>query len=203
MSRTSAARIVTGTARIVVKGKNIEVTPALRTHAEKKVRKLHRFLPRREFLATIVLGTERERQSAEVTLQGGGLLIRGEARTDDMYASIDAAAGKVEQQIRRFKTAMQKRLQNGRRLADLEWEPEGQTDQIDRAPEAAPVEEQEGPRLVRTKRFAFKPMDVEEALLQMELLGHDFYVFVNAATEQAAVVYRRHDGNYGLIEPEG
>ena len=114
------------------------------------------------------------------------MLLRGEETTTDMYTSIDLVVEKLEKQISKFKGKLQKR---GIRFIG------------DQRPAAASPEA-DGPRLVRTKRFAIKPMPVDEAILQMNLLGHNFFVFSNADTEQVNVVYKRKDGNYGLIEPE-
>jgi putative sigma-54 modulation protein len=123
----------------------------------------------------------------EITLQVNGLLMRGEEQTEDMYASIDGAVEKVERQVRKFKTKYLNRVQ-GPKISEL-----------------LPVQEEKNddvPRIVRTKRFALKPMSTDEAVMQMELLGHSFFVFRNATTQEVNVVYRRKDGNYGLIEPE-
>ena len=172
--------------RITVKGKNIAVTPALRQYVEKKLSKLERYFENiDEAIAT--LSVEKERHIVEVTVPlNGGMLLRGEEETNDMYASVDLIMEKLERQIEKYKTKIARKMKDGK-LLDLAA---GQ--------EKAAEEE---PRLVRTKRFAMKPMPVEEAILQMNLLGHDFFVFSNAETEEVNVVYRRRDGNYGLIEP--
>lgn len=172
--------------RIVVKGKNIAVTPALRRYVEKKLSKLERYFENITE-ATATLSVEKERHIVEVTVPlNGGMLLRGEEETQDMYASVDLVLEKLERQIEKYKTKIARKIKNGS-LLDLAP-----------TPEHSPGEE---PRLVRTKRFAIKPMPVDEAILQMNLLGHDFFVFSNAETEEVNVVYRRRDGNYGLIEP--
>lgn len=172
--------------QIVVKGKNIAVTPALRRYAEKKLGKLSRYfnsIPE----ATVTLSVEKNRHIVEVTVPlNGGMLLRGEEETPDMYASIDLVVEKLERQIEKYKTRLARQIKAGSVL-DLAPTPE--------------QEEDEEPKIVRTKRFAMKPMQVEEAILQMNLLGHDFFVFSNAETGEVNVVYRRRDGNYGLIEP--
>ncbi|NLK09251.1 MAG: ribosome-associated translation inhibitor RaiA [Firmicutes bacterium] len=179
--------------RVIMKGKNLDITPALREYAQKKLSKLSKFFDEpREPLAEVVLGIERESHVAEITLQVGGLLIRGESKTPDMYASIDEATARIERQVRKYKTRFQRRNQGpglGQLASDggLAAAQNRQTESV--------------PKVVRTKRFAIKPMSVEEAILQMELLGHDFFVFANAETEEANVVYRRRSGDYGLIEP--
>lgn len=179
---------------ITIKGKNIEVTKALRDYAEKKVSKIQRFFEGDMIDAQVTMGIEKGLHIVEVTMQINGLLLRGEEKTGDMYASVDGAVDKIERQIRKYKTRINRRLrQIGTHLVEAAFTPEG--------PEAAEEVEEEA-RIVRTKRFAMKPMSVQEAVMQMELLGHDFYVFSNAETEEVNVVYRRKDGNYGLIEPE-
>lgn len=179
----------TDTLKVIVTGKNIAVTQALRDRAEKRAEKVLRFLPgTHPVTVEVVLSVQREDQTAEVTVRIGGLVIRAESRTSDMYASIDASMDRVEKQIRRNKSRLQRRLQQSPKLAEIS---------------ANDAEEgEELPRLVRTKRFAVKPMDVEEAIMQMELLGHDFFVFRNAETDDVNVLYRRRDGNYGLIDPD-
>ena len=177
--------------RVVVKGKNLEVTHALRNYAEKKVAKLGKFLSsHHEASAEVMLRTERGIHIAEVTLSVAGLILRGEGKTPDMYTSIDSCVERIERQFNKYKTRIQRRLQ-GPKIGEL-------------APVDYEVDEGQAlePQIVRIKRFPVKPMDVEEAIMQMELLGHDFYVFVNSSTEEANVVYKRRDGNYGIIEPE-
>lgn len=174
--------------KVLVKGKNIEISEALREHAEKKAGKIVRFFTAEPLNAQITMSAERGMHIAEVTVQLKELLLRGEAKTSDMYASIDEAIERIERQILKYKTKINRRLH------------------LDDAVVAGPVpgveEVLEEPRIVRTKRFAFKPMSVSEAIMQMELLGHDFYVFANADSEEVNVVYRRRDGHYGLIEPQ-
>ncbi|MGE5529495.1 MAG: ribosome hibernation-promoting factor, HPF/YfiA family [Patescibacteria group bacterium] len=174
--------------KVLVKGKNIEISEALREHAEKKAGKIVRFFTAEPLNAQITMSAERGMHIAEVTVQFKELLLRGEAKTSDMYASIDEAIERIERQILKYKTKINRRLH------------------LDDAVVAGPVpgveEVLEEPRIVRTKRFAFKPMSVSEAIMQMELLGHDFYVFANADSEEVNVVYRRRDGHYGLIEPQ-
>lgn len=180
-----------GTSRVVVKGKNIDVTPALRNHCEKHSAKLGKFFAKgQEMFVEVVLAVEREVQQAEITLQVGGLLIRAEGKTSDMYASIDEAFDNLERQIRKYKTRIQRRS-HGPKLSET-FAKEFYVE----------TEEAALPKVVRTKRFAMKPMSVEEAIMQMELLGHDFFVFSNAATNEVNVVYKRRDNDYGLIEPE-
>ncbi len=170
-----------------VKGRNLEITPAIRAYAQEKLSRLTRYL---ENIVTmhVVLSVAKHRQIAEVTLHVRDLTIRAEEESGDLYSSIDLVAEKLERQILRYKERI---MAHGVRGADRG----SQTGAMVGAPE-------EEPRVVRSKRFAVKPAAVDEAILQMDLLGHNFYVFRNAATEEVNVLYRRRDGNYGLIEPE-
>ena len=131
----------------------------------------------------------KNRNIFEVTILSKGLFIRAEETTNDMYASIDAVIDKLERQIRKNKTKL------GRRIHQEAFVPDNF--QIDEQ-----IEEENSFKIMKSKRFAIKPMDVEEAILQMNLLGHNFFVFSNSETEEVNVVYKRKDGNYGLIEPE-
>ena len=171
--------------KINVRGKNIEVTPALQEYLEKKLKKLDKYF-NNELEAQVTLSVVRESHSVDVTISIDGLLLRGEEATEDMYASIDLVVDKIERQLHKYKTRINRKL----RQKGIKEQP------------AAPARADEGvePRVVRTKRFVMKPMPLEEAILQMGLLGHDFYVFANEAGE-INVLYRRKDGNYGLIAP--
>jgi putative sigma-54 modulation protein len=169
-----------------VKGRSLEITPALRAYAEEKLSRLTRYLENIVSMH-VVLSVAKHRQIAEVTLRVRDLTIRGEEEGDDLYSCIDLVVEKLERQILRYKERI---LAHAARGGNRE----------SRAG-AAPVAEEER-RVVKTKRFAVKPAAVDEAILQMNLLGHSFYVFRNAATEEVNVVYRRRDGHYGLIEPE-
>ncbi len=172
---------------IIITGKNMEIGDVLREYVEKKVEKLDRYLSTVSE-ARVELAVEGTRdaehsQVAQITLRTKGSILRSEERSSDIFASVDAALDKIYRQIIRHK---EKRHRRGR------------------GPEEGlpPLEEEETPRIVRTKRFPVRPMDEEEAIEQMELLGHDFFIFFNATTGQVNVLYRRRDGNYGLIEPE-
>lgn len=173
--------------RIKVSGKNIEVTNALRERVEKKLSKFEKYFnPDTEANATLTV--EKNRHIIEVTIPFNGVILRGEEATEDMYASIDKVVEKLEKQIAKYKTKLEKKIKDGSvRFENLSYEQE---------------EDETEPKIVKTKRFAMKPMPVEEAVLQMELLGHNFFMFYNADTEEVNVVYKRKDGNYGLIEPE-
>jgi len=174
--------------KIVVRGKNFEVTNALKEWVEKKLGKLEKYFDYMEE-AQVTLVVNRDRHRAEVTIPLDGIVIRGEEETGDMYASIDMVIDKIERQIKKYKTKIDRKLKN-ESVKDL-------------VQQRAPGEyEDDGPKVVRTKRFAVKPMPVDEAIMQMNLIGHSFFVFRNADTEEVNVVYLRNDGNYGLIEPE-
>jgi len=178
---------------VTVVGRNIVITDALRAYAEKKVDKLQKYFEREIVDAQVTMSVERGIHTADVTIQVDGLLLRGEERTGDMYASIDSAVDKIERQIRKYKTRINRKLrQDGNKLVESAVNRQASVD----------VSEPSELKVVRVKRFAMKPMSVEEAIMQMELLGHDFFVFMDASTEDVNVVYKRKDGNYGLIEPE-
>jgi len=185
-------QMAVGTTKVMVKGKNLDVTPALRAHAEKRAAKLSKFFAEdQELLIEVVMGVQRELDLAEITLRVGGIVIRGEGKTSDMYVSIDEGFDSIERQLRKYKTRIQKRKQ-GPKLSETFTNSEFMVS----------TEDAELPKVVRTKRFALKPMSIEEAVMQMELLGHDFFVFTNASTNEVNVLYKRKDNNYGLIEPE-
>lgn len=173
--------------RIRVSGKNIEVTNALRERVEKKLSKFEKYFnPDTEANATLTV--EKNRHIIEVTIPFNGIILRGEEATEDMYTSIDNVVEKLERQIAKFRTKLERRIKDGSvRFDNFSFSQE---------------EDDDEPRIVKTKRFAMKPMPVEEAVLQMELLGHNFFMFHNAESDEVNVVYKRKDGDYGLIEPE-
>lgn len=177
--------------KITFKGKHIEVTDAMREYIEKKLNKIDRHFD--HILEVIVtLSVEKNRQIVEATLQARRALIRAEEETDDMYASIDKVADKLERQIQKYKEKyFQKPYPN--------TEKKGLTQEEVAAENSGP---NKIAKIVRTKRFAIKPMSVEEAAMQMDLLGHNFFVFANDNTNKVNVLYKRRDGNFGLIEPE-
>jgi putative sigma-54 modulation protein len=175
--------------RITVKGKNVEVTDALQNYAEKKVEKLSKYFQTLR-AATVTESVQRNWQIVEITLEGDGILLRSEERSDNMYASVDLAVEKLETQIRRFKGKLMERTHPG-------ISPKEQVS----APEAVEAAV-EIPRIVRTKNVTLKPMQAEEAAMQMELVNHNFYIFQNSDNDLVSVIYKREDGNYGLIEPE-
>lgn len=175
--------------RISIYAKNLEVSNYLRGLVEKKVGKLERyFSPDTEVQVT--LSQEKTRHIVEVTIPCGGSIVRAEEVTGDMYASIDNVLDKLEKQLVRNKTKIKKSHK-------------AETFTFVDVPDEVPMDEEEsGPQIVRRKKFNIKPMDEEEAVLQADLLGHSFYVFMNSETNELNVLYRRKDGNFGLIEPE-
>lgn len=181
---------------VTVKGKNVEVSDALKTYAEKKIQKLEKYFKEIKE-AQVTQSIQRNWHIVEVQLEGDGVLLRGEERSNDMYTSIDQVVEKLERRVQRFKGKLY-----GKTTDRGPKEREAMREQIAADAGAAPLPEEALPTIVRNKRFVIKPMNADEAANQMELLHHDFFVFVNEDSENIAVVYRRKDGNYGLIEPE-
>lgn len=172
--------------RYIISGKNIDITEGLKEAVYDKIGKLEKFFhPDTE--VTVTLSVEKLRQKIEVTIPVKGSIIRAEQVSDDMYVSIDLVVDIIERQMRKYKTKLASKMH-----AEASFQPsylmeDAEDTQI---------------KIVRTKQFAMKPMDVEEACVQMELLGHNFYVFRNADTDEVNVVYKRKGNTYGLIEPE-
>jgi len=171
---------------IIVRGKNIEITPALKEYVVKRVSKITKYFDSLGEI-TAILTVEKGRHIIELTVPVNGMMLRGEEATMDMYTSIDLVVDKIEKQIEKYKTKISRRLKGNNFKGELVASTAPETDEL---------------KIVKTKRFPVKPMDLEEATLQMNLINHDFYVFTNAETEEVNVLYRRKDGNYGLIEPE-
>lgn len=170
-------------------GKNMEITDALRDVTEKKIGKLDKYF-QKDIEGNVTFSSEKNRKIIEVTINLPGTIIRAEESTDDMYASIDRAVDILERQIRKHKTKLQNRYKNT------------ETIRFENVVPLPQEEEGDKPKLVKRKKFAIKPMSSEEAILQMELLRHNFFVYLDAETEGIKVIYKRKDGNYGLIEPE-
>lgn len=178
-------------AAFTIRGKNIEVTPSLKEYVEKRVGKVTKYFDKVGEI-TVLLTVSKGRHIVEVTVPVHGVLLRGEEATMDMYTSIDLVVEKLERQVHKYKTKLTKRFREGGFKAEaLAAMP----------PAAKKADEAAEFPVVKTKRFAVKPMDVQEAIMEMNLLNHDFFVFRDATTEEVNVVYRRSDGNYGLIEP--
>ena len=173
--------------RYTITGRNIEVTPGLRDAVQEKLGKLEcYFTPDTEIYAT--LSVQKDVQKIEVTIPVKGSIIRAEQVSTDMYTSIDLVQETIERQLKKYKSRLTDRAQSA--------------DAFTKEYVEEPVEEEDEINIVRTKHFALKPMDAEEACLQMEMLGHSFYVFRNAHTDQVSVVYKRKGNTHGLIEPE-
>ena len=171
----------------IISGKNIEVTSGLKDAIEQKLGKLERyFTPETEIIVT--LSVEKERQKIEVTIPVKGSIIRSEQTSNDMYVSIDLVEEVIERQLRKYKNKLIAQHQSGGSFQPAYLEQD--------------FDEDEEVKIVRTKRFDIKPMYPEDACVQMELLGHNFFVFYNAETDQVNVVYKRKGNTYGLIEPE-
>lgn len=178
-----------------IRGENIEMTDALRNYVEKKIGKLERYFDTPlNTDVNVTMSVFRGEQIVEVTIPLKGVLLRAEERSEDMYASIDVVVDKLERQIRKYKTKVNRKFRQDGSIRALINENVESTLNED-------VEEEEEFQIVRTKRFPMKPMDPEEAILQMNLLGHNFFVFSNMDTDEINVVYKRNDGKYGLIEP--
>lgn len=170
--------------------KKMEASENLRAYVEKKAGKIDRLF-RNESDAFVTFSTERGRFLVELTIKNNGTYFRAHELTSDMYASVDSAVATIERQIRKNKTRLEKKLRSG----PIDWN--------DYAPAAAAADEEpeEDLTIVRTKTFEIKPMTPQEAVLQMNLLGHEFYAFRNSEAGGAfSVVYRRNNGGYGLIE---
>lgn len=182
-----------------VHGRNIEVTDWIKEYVEKKVSRLEKFLPQaREAKAELVYSETRaasDRYTAQLTVWANGQILRAEESTGDIFASIDAIADKMYRQIERYK---------GRRFKNKRRHAAAQAAAIDLSatilPEEAEVAAEEN-LIVRTKQFTAQPMSADEAIEQMELLGHDFFIFYNVDTNGLNVVYSRRDGQYGLLQP--
>lgn len=172
--------------KVKVLGKDIKITKALKEVIEKKLNKLDKYF-KPEVEAHVTLSVVKNTHSIEITIPFNGVFLRAEEKGDDMYVASDMILDKLERQIRKQKTRMERRLHGNSLRYDM-----------------IPQQEKkfEEPSIVRTKKFAIKPMSAEEAVLQMDLIGHNFFVFLNSDTEEVDVVYKRKDGNYGLIEPE-
>lgn len=174
--------------RVTISGKGIDVSDYLRDMVTKKVMKLQRYFGEHTE-AHITMSIQKQRHIVEVTIPFDGIVLRGEEATGDMYASIDGVLKKLEKQIHKHRTALKRRLhENAFDKSDYEYNDV--------------MEAEKMPAIVRTKRFVVKPMDIAEAQMQLELLGHQFFVFRNAKTDEINVLYKRVDGDLGLIEPD-
>ncbi len=173
--------------KVIVTGRNLVITEAIRDQVEKKLGKFDKYF-RSDVEAQATFSVQKNKHIVEVTIPlKNGTLFRAESRTDDMYGSIDEAVDKIAKQLKKHKSKIEKRFHDHESI------------RFEEIPES--TEPYEESSIVKTKRFGVKPMMPEEAVLQMDLLGHDFFVFLNGETDDINVVYRRKDGDFGLIEP--
>lgn len=173
--------------KFIIIGRNIDVTPGLTSAVEDKLGKLDKYF-KEDTEVHVSLSVEKERQKIEVTIPVKGSIIRSEQVSNDMYVSIDLVEEIIERQLKKYKNKLVDKKQAEASFSKMYVE----NDYLD----------DEAVKIVRTKKFDIKPMYPEDACVQMELLGHNFYVFINAETEQVNVVYKRKGDTYGLIEPE-
>lgn len=170
---------------INMRSRKNDVTPAMREYAEKRLRKFDKMLGGVDDVA-VLHDVVKDTHTIEVTIMVDGVVLRSEVSGADMYACVDGAVDKLERQVRKHKTRLEKRFRKEAQKASVQ------------ALEALPNDQ----KLVRTKHFDKKPLDVDEAISQMELLGHSFFAFVNVDTGEINIVYKRKDENYGLLQPE-
>lgn len=181
---------------VEITGRNMEITDRLDDYVTKKVSKLDRYLndideAHVELSYAKSARNAADRQVAQLTIRGKGFILRSEERADDIYAALDTALDKMQRRIERYKGKRNRGRGDGRSAAEVVPYPESDEDEL------------EAPLIARRKRFTVSPMDEEEAIEQMNMLGHeDFFVFINASTNAINVLYTRRDGTYGLIEPE-
>lgn len=175
--------------KFIIIGKNIEVTPGLRSAVEDKIGKLEKYFAQ-ETEVHVTLSVEKDRQKIEVTIPTKGHTIRSEQVSNDMYVSIDLVEEAIERQLLKYRTKIISKKLN----AAANFKAEYLEEQVE--------DDDEEIKIVRSKRYDLKPMYPEDACIQMELLGHDFFVFVNAETDEVNVVYKRKANTYGIIEPE-
>ncbi len=181
--------------KLDIRGKNIEVTDALKDYTTKRLSKLEKYFDDVKE-AQVALSVDSEGHKVEVTIPINGMILRGEEATDNMYSSIDLVEEKLEKQINKYRTKLYRNTRGAGFRKSLREEIEKEIKN-----KKEPFGTADVFNIVRTKRFALKPMDEEEAIMQMNLLGHTFFVFFNANSDEVNVVYKRKDGNYGLIEP--
>ncbi|AJY74506.1 ribosome hibernation-promoting factor, HPF/YfiA family [Paenibacillus beijingensis] len=177
-----------------IRGQQIQVTDALRNYVEKKLNRLEKYFEAPlTSESNVTLSVTKGRHAVEVMIPMAGTMLRAEDKSSDMYSSVDVVVDKLERQIRKHKTKINRKFRQEGSIKTLLKEDSGSIRVAD---------EEDDLEVVRMKRFILKPMDVEEAILQMDMIGHNFFVFSNADTKEVSVVYKRHDGKYGLIEQE-
>lgn len=169
----------------IVRGKNLEVTPALKEYVVKHEGKITKYFDK-DVNLTALLSVEKDRKIIEITIRLDGMVLRGVEANPDMYAAIDLVFDKLERQIHKYKTKIARQFKTNTFKAEMIPAKDVSDEKFE---------------IVRTKKFAARPMDVEEAILQMNLVGHDFFMFLNSESDVINVVYKRKNGKYGLIEP--
>lgn len=176
--------------KLIVQGKGLNLTDDVINYAESRFSTAERFFENIQDV-NLIISKERGLFKSEVTISMSGTVIRGESKTQDIYSSIDDVLDKIKRQIKKYKESFVERRRETKKFLE---KTEGTLTSSETTDEF--------PKIVKVKRFILKPMDEEEAIMQMELLGHTFFVFLNSNTDKINVVYKRNDGNYGLIEPE-
>jgi putative sigma-54 modulation protein len=191
--------------KLQVSGKNLDVTEAIVAYADRKLTKLTKHLPE-DTRVELQFAVERnpsiaDSQVVEATIWTKGPVLRAREGSADMYASLDMLADKLERQVKRYNDRRHRGRPHHAALTGSIPLPSRGDDEDEGELALAPVEGPDQPLIVKTKRFNMKPMHPQEAALQLDLVGHDFFVFTSSDTDEVAVLYRRRDGNYGLIEP--
>jgi putative sigma-54 modulation protein len=190
------------TMKVIVHGRNVEVTDWIEEYVAKRVKRLERHLPQlkevRAELSQTPTRSAADRYTAQITMWNNGQILRAEETTGDIFNSIDAAIDKISRQIERFKGRVTKERRRG---ASIAQQSDIAVSKVSAAEALADAEEEPG-HILRHKQFAMQPMNEEEALEQMELLGHDFFIFFNPETKSPNVIYKRKDGNYGVLQPQ-
>ena len=184
---------------VKVRGKHLQVTDGLREYAETRLQRLEKYFSHiRE--ATVVESIDGGLHRVEVTLEGDGLLLRGEDRTDNMYASLDRVMDKLEHRVKKFKQKHTHIRNHQISVRTLAAHSDGSDMNLLPAETEVPTDDR--PQLIRTKAVTMKPMDTEDAIQMLELTDHDWFVYLDIDTKLTNVVYRRRDGNYGLVVPK-
>ena len=173
--------------KCTIRGEKISVTPAILEYVETKMSRLDKYFKSDEVVASVLVKVKGKEQSIEVTIPYDKYTLRGEEKKEDLYAAIDLVVDKLEGQIRKTKAKLKKQIKKGDTVLNFDYE--------------VPQEEElEKRKIVKKKSLELKPMDKEEAILQLELLGHDFFIYKDSRTNDINVLYKRRDGNYGVIE---
>ncbi|OQA19414.1 MAG: Light-repressed protein A [bacterium ADurb.Bin363] len=179
--------------QLIYKGRKFPVTEALKSYTEKRFQKLERHF---DYIRSIeiIFDTEGNQYVAKVLIDADGNIVRGEERNIDLYASIDGVVDDLVRQLKKFKEKMSRKRQSSNDVSTVSPAEEIEEEEEETKPVVG--------KIVKTNRFAMKPMSDEEAAMQLELLKYNFFVYLNAQKEQVHVIYKRKDGNYGLVEPE-